>query len=34
MHRLGISETEIAQAADLEIETDDQDLCSDPSNLM
>lgn len=33
MHRLGISETELAQAADLEIETDDQYLRSSPSNL-
>ena len=33
MHRLGISETEIAQATDLEIETDDQYLRSSPSNL-
>ena len=34
MHRLDISETEVAQAADLEIETDDQDLYSSPSKLM
>ena len=33
MPRLGISETEIAQATDLEIETDDQYLRSNPSNL-
>lgn len=33
MHRLGISETEIAQATDLEIETEDQYLRSSPSNL-
>lgn len=31
MHRLGISETEIAQATNLEIETDDQYLRSNPS---
>ena len=31
MHRLGISETEIAQATNLEIETDDQYLRSSPS---
>lgn len=33
MPRLGISETEIAQATDLEIETDDQYLRSSPGNL-
>ena len=33
MHRLGISETEIAQATDLEIEMDDQYLRSSPGNL-
>ena len=33
MHRLGISETEIAQATDLEIEADDQYLRSSPGNL-
>ena len=33
MHQFGISETEIAQATDLEIETDDQYLRSNPSNL-
>lgn len=33
MHRLGISETELAQATDLEIETDDQYLRSSPGNL-
>ena len=31
MHRLGISETEIAKATNLEIETDDQYLRSSPS---
>ncbi len=33
MHRLGISETELAQATDLEIEADDQYLRSSPGNL-
>ena len=34
MHRLGISETEIAQATDLEIETDDQYLRISPSDCL